>query len=208
MSAESQFKHAEAEILRGWHPNMEIKIQEAEYRYGTVTCKKTYLDNLRFMGAPHDWYVQGTSQPKTEEGKIYSLITGTGGDETVSLRRVVSGIISIYGHNKADDSKAILYELGMANDWYKKFLVLGAYFDRRLVAPFCVRNWWDHQSLYLEDGNTRALVYALRLLCGEEEYKPIPIIWCRTWNHVLSWADINANELGDSPFEIDGIEWK
>ena len=120
--------------------------------------------------------------------------------------------ITKYGNGKADDSSQILYRLGMANKWYKRFLAIGAYFDWRLFTPLWVRNWGDRQSLYIEDGNTRSLAYAMRVVCNEEDYKPAPIIWCRSWSHVLSWADNyerdpNADEKYGSHANIDGIKW-
>ena len=130
----------------------------------------------------------------------------------MSLRRVALGIIKKYGNSKPDDSAQILYRFSLANEWYKKFLIIGAYFDRRLFTPLWVRNWGDRESFYIEDGNTRSLDYALRLICKEEEYKPIPFIWCRSWGHVLSWADNyetdpNADKNYGSPADIIGIDY-
>ena len=212
MSVDLQFNNAESLITRGWLPSVETNIQETQYCYGTIESEKAFLQNLRFMGAPHDWYAYGSEKPITEEGRIYSSITGTGGHNTVSLHNVVSGIIRKYGNGKADDSSQILYRLGMANKWYKRFLAIGAYFDWRLFTPLWVRNWGDRQSLYIEDGNTRSLAYAMRVVCNEEDYKPAPIIWCRSWSHVLSWADNyerdpNADEKYGSHANIDGIKW-
>lgn len=212
MSSDLLFNYAEIRIVHGNYPSLEKNIQEAEYCCGTIECEDTFLDKLQFMGAPPHWYAYESETPITKEGEIYSSITGTGGYNTVSLRRVAQGIIDEYGDGKPSDSVQMLYRLGMAHEWYKKFMVIGAYFDRRLFTPLWVRNWGDRKSLYVEDGNTRSLNYALRLICKEEEYKPVPFIWCRSWRHVLSWADIydydpDADDKYGSPADIIGIDY-
>ena len=189
MSSELQFNYAEILIAQGKIPSLRADINKAEYCCGTIECEESFLDKLRFMGAPHDWYSYQSEKPITPEGEIYSSITGVGGHNTVSLRRVALGIVKKYGNSTPNDSSEILYRLGKANRWYRRFLALEAYFDRRLLTPLWVRNWGDRQSLYVEDGNARALAYALRLVCKEEQYKPIPLIWCRSWSHIFSWAD-------------------
>ena len=213
MSTDLQFNYAEILVTQGKLSDSQTNINNTEYRYGTIETENSFLDNLRFMGPPHHWFDSNSEKPITEEGKIYNSITGIGGHDTARLRRIVLGIVKKYGGSRLENPSQMLYRLGKANDWYKRFLAIEAYFDRRLLEPLWVRNWGDRQSLYIEDGNARSLAYALRLACKTEKYQPIPIIWCRSWSHVFSWADNyendpNADENYGSPASIEGIVWK
>ena len=67
MSSDLQFNNAENHIIRGVHPSLEINIQDAKYCYGTIECEDTFLDKIRFMGAPHHWYASGSEKPITKE---------------------------------------------------------------------------------------------------------------------------------------------
>ena len=48
--------------------------------------------------------------------------------------------------------------------------------------------------MYLVDGNHRALVYAIRLLADNDDFRPVPMLWCKSWDHILPWADAVASD--------------
>ena len=208
MSSELLFNYAESLRTQGRFNILEDGIKSAKYRHGKIFDGIVFLDSLRFMGPPFWWYYNnhGSNVPIAKEGRIYEDITNYSADGIVSLRMVAQRIINKYGRN-SDNSADILYVLGQEHDWYKRFYTLRAYFDVNLMSPLWVRTWDDRKTLYLEDGNTRALVYAIRLLCHEVEFEPVDIIWCRSWRHVLSWADVCEGERYDSPSDIDKIAY-
>ena len=45
---------------------------------------------------------------------------------------------------------------------------------------------------YLEDGNHRALVYAVFLRLHAETYQPVRVIFSEDWTHLYPWAQLTA----------------
>ena len=166
-------------------------IKGAKYHFGLITDKNVFLENLIWMGPPEDWW---TYTPfATKEGKVYEKIAPKG--ESRSLWNIVKRIRSDYSGNTPEQLLTALYQ---ASDWFGRHLSFSTHFDPLLSSPLWVRTlrkneqeawgepeWQDR--LYIEDGNHRALVYALRISCGED-FIPVPILWCGSWQHILCWA--------------------
>ena len=84
----------------------------------------------------------------------------------------------------------------MNNKWFEGCVAMNGTFDARLVRELWVRDLLTQELeqspdgiYYIEDGNHRALVYALNLEFNETEYIPVKVRWCKSWKHILSWAE-------------------
>ena len=87
--------------------------------------------------------------------------------------------------------------------WFKRHAYISRSFNKGLMGELWVRNLVksdvdDHErkgspngTFYIEDGNHRALVYAVHIELGKAVYKPVDAI------HATSW-DIACGILGHS----------
>ena len=81
------------------------------------------------------------------------------------------------------------------NKWFEGCVAINGTFDPRLMRELWVRDLFPHEAeqsqdgtYYIEDGSHRALVYALNLEFKVMEYMPIELRWCKSWKHILPWA--------------------
>ena len=81
------------------------------------------------------------------------------------------------------------------NTWFEGCVAMNSTFDPRLIRELWVRDLLRHESeqspegiYYIEDGCHRALVYALNLKLNEKKYIPVKVRWCKSWKHILPWA--------------------
>ena len=86
------------------------------------------------------------------------------------------------------------------NSWFRRYWLLSKGFEKEIMGDLWIRNIAINEreeehvkngSFYIEDGNHRALVYAVRLECGKEHYTPVKAL------HATSW-DITDFILGHS----------
>ena len=165
-------------------------IESTKYHFGLITDKNVFLEKLIWMGPPGEW--QTYTPSATKEGKVYEKIAPEG--ESRSLQNVAEQIRSNYLGNTPEQLLTALYR---DSDWFGRHLSFSTHFDPLLLSLW-VRTLRGHEKeawgepewqdrLYIEDGNHRALVYALRILCGDD-FIPVPILWCKSWQHILCWA--------------------
>ena len=180
-------------------------IENVEYHFGLID-ENVFLNNLIWMGPPGPW--QPYTEVATKEGKVYEKIVPK--VESRSLRDVAAGICLEYSGDTSEDNtpEQLLTALYQESDWFGRHLSFGTHLDPVILSPLWVRSmgrneegggesgWQD--KLYIEDGNHRALVYALRILYGQE-FLPVPILWCRSWKHILCWAGEPETAEQDSP---------
>ena len=193
MSNEALLRNA-IEVLT--QPNGLEQVREsikgAKYHFELITDEDVFLDNLIWMGAPKEWWAN--TDFATKEGKVYTKIAPKG--KSRSLRSVVERIRANYSGSTPEELFTSLYQ---ESDWFGRHLSLSTRFDPLLLSALWARSarhyekgecegsrWQD--TLYIEDGNHRALVYAMRILCEVEEFMPVPIIWCQSWKHIHCWA--------------------
>ena len=170
--------------------------ENAQYHFGLITDSNVFLEQLIWMGPPEEWQTYTTSA--TKEGKVYEKIVPEG--KSHSLGNIAERIRSEYSSTNPefDTPEKLLYKLYQDSDWFGRHFSIGMNFDPLLLSPLWVRTlqkneraaWGEpewHDRLYIEDGNHRALVYALRILCGDD-FIPVPILWCKSWKHILCWA--------------------
>lgn len=167
-------------------------IENAECHFGLIDDKDVFLDHLIWMGPPEEWRPHTPFADKT--GKVYEKIAPD--QESRSLRNVAKRIQSVYS---GDTPEQLLTALYQESDWFGRHLIYGTHLSSVILPPLWVRTSREHEKemlgepewqnkLYIEDGNGRALVYALRLLYGNEEFRPVPVLWCKSWKHILCWA--------------------
>ena len=90
--------------------------------------------------------------------------------------------------------------------WFMDHKELNQCFNKDFMPPIWVRNLSSDErnscpngSYYIEDGNTRSLVYALKAISEEVKYTPFPAI------HATSWG-VAAEILGHLPRKASGLE--
>ena len=174
--------------------NVRSEIENAKYRFGLIDDPNIFLENLIWMGAPEEWWAN--TPFATETGKVYEKIAPKG--KSRSLLSVAERIQSNYC-DLGETPEHLLTALYQESDWFGGHLRFSTHFDPLILTPLWVRNLREHErenceesewrdKLYIEDGNHRALVYALRVLYGTDKFKPVPILWCKSWKHILCWA--------------------
>ena len=202
MSDEVLLKNAIEVLVQDELEQVRENIEGAKYHFGLITDKNVFLNNLIWMGTPKEWWPN--TPFATKEGKFYEKIAPKG--ESRSLRSVAERIRSNYS---GDTPEELLISLYQESDWFGRHLSLSTHFDSLLLSPLWVRSCREYEKgdcaetkwqdkLYIEDGSHRALVYALRILCEVEEFIPIPILWCRSWQHILCWA-VDSKEAESTP---------
>ena len=168
------------------------------YEFTHLRVSKTDFDKLVFMNPP--------------EGKA-KWYNSTLEDLCVKpLNEVAGEVIRLSGARKADGAAKIFENLDLRayddspESWFTKHAEICRHFHKSQMSPIWIRNLGKHDGksvnrpisqdspckYYIDDGNTRALVYAVRLACGEESYEPIKTI------HATSW-DFTTGILGHQP---------
>ena len=190
------------------------------YEFTELQLDREEFDNLVFMNAPPWWKREYHSErrhnnPDLTEGQAFLLkLCGK------TLKEVVQKVIEkseLNGENST--STAVLEKLGMkakhkrsaeeSEPWFKPYADLSRCFNKERIPPIWIRNLSSEErnscpdrTYYIEDGNHRALVYALRLELKEEDtYNPFDAI------HGTSW-DIATGVLGFHPQRADVLENK
>lgn len=157
------------------------KIENAKYKRFTVS--EVDFNRLLFMEANTDvWAGKPTLVDKlTPEG------------EPRTLQIVVDRIVTEYPY---DSPLKILKHLSEDEPWFEGCFIISARFDRRLFGELLVRPLMAYERavhspetrFYVEDGNHRALVYAVFLKFGIGTYEPVPVIFSEDWSHIYPWG--------------------
>lgn len=185
-------------------------IKQAEYHFGLIDNPDDFLNTLVWLGPVGEW---GAFTPHANNmGKVYAQIAHK--NEERSIGKVADRILCEFGGDSKCPAEA-LTTLYRKTGWFGSYLHMYARFDPRLVGPIWVRSIRDYEKdqpiyggnsdskLYIDDGNHRALTYALHLLSGDEyrgeNFVPVPILWSESWNHILYWAEGRQTSTSDSP---------
>ncbi len=171
-------------------------VAHAKCYFGVIDDRDIFLNKLVFFGPPGRWKTH--DKYPTKSGVIYQKIAPEG--ESASLRCVTNRIQALYpGKTAAQCLQSLRQD---TDEWFADLLHLYVHFDVRIFSPLWVTSlrqihhkgsasgdssWKD--KMYLVDGNHRALVYAIRLLADNDEFTPVPLLWCKSWDHILPWAD-------------------
>lgn len=187
------------------------------YEFTELQLKKDEFFNLVFMGPPSWWENEEEYPPCWDKEKCPKLPPGKDTEFLVSLcykplKKVAKMVIDRSGLKGQNPTPTQVFEnidviaRGEKEPWFKRHAHLSQHFNKNLMDKLWIRNLAHHErkesqsgSFYTEDGNHRALVYALYIKLIEMHYEPINAI------HATSW-DIASGILGHQPQAADVLE--
>jgi len=161
------------------------RIERVEYK--TFTLSEADFDDLVFMEA------NDTVWANNQE--LVDLLTPK--DKSRTLKEVVDRILEVYPH---ESPIKVFKHLSEDEPWFEGCFLISARFDPRLMGELLIRPLTayekpahsPHIRFYLEDGNHRALVYAVFLRLCAEKYQPVRVIFSKDWTHLYPWAQLTA----------------
>ena len=127
--------------------------------------------------------------------KLVDTLTPKGTSRT--LKEVVDRILKTYPYQRPIQ---VFKHLSEDEPWFEGCFVISARFDPRLMGELLIRPLTAYEKpahspkirFYLEDGNHRALVYAVFLRLQAEMYQPVRVIFSKDWTHLYPWAQLTA----------------
>ena len=151
--------------------------------YETFMLRETDFYDLVFMEANDAVWANNQ--------KLVDLLTPKGKSRT--LKEVVDRILEVYPH---ESPIKVFKQLSEDEPWFEGCFLISARFDPRLMGELLVRPLTAYEKpahapkirFYLEDGNHRALVYAVFLRLHAEKYQPVRVIFSKDWTHLYPWA--------------------
>ena len=161
------------------------QIERVEYK--TFTLREADFYDLVFMEANDAVWA--------DNQKLVDLLTPKGKSRT--LKEVVDRILKAYLH---ESPIKVFKHLSEDEPWFEGCFIISARFDPRLMGELLVRPLAVYEKpahspkirFYLEDGNHRALVYAVFLRLCAERYQPVRVIFSKDWTHLYPWAQLTA----------------
>ena len=161
------------------------QIERVEYK--TFTLREADFDDLVFMEANDNVWANNQ--------KLVDLLMPKGKSRT--LKEVVDRILKVYPH---ESPIQVFKHLSEDEPWFEGCFLISARFDPRLMGELLIRPLAAYEKpahspkiqFYLEDGNHRALVYAVFLRLSEETYQPVRVIFSKDWTHLYPWAQLTA----------------
>ena len=179
---------ADAHQLSASHSEYEATRQQIKrVEYETFTLGKTDFDDLVFMEANDSVWANNQ--------KLVDLLTPKGKSRT--LKEVVDRILKVYPYESPIE---VFKHLSEDEPWFEGCFLISARFDPRLMGELLIRALTAYEKpahspkirFYLEDGNHRALVYAVFLRLYADAYQPVRVIFSKDWTHLYPWAQLTA----------------
>ena len=180
------------------------------YEFTRLKLDRNEFDNLVFMGEPpwwrkdeerHRFLIDICYKPLKEIAKAVIELSGLRGEDRTPVK--VFDSIDIIA---TDENGQVGKE-----PWFKRHACLSLSFEKDLMDNLWIRNiakssidprereCSPNGTFYIEDGNHRALVYAVHLELGQTVYEPVDAI------HATSW-DIANGILGHPMQPMDVLE--
>lgn len=161
------------------------QIESAAYK--TFTLSEAGFDDLVFMEANDTVWANNQ--------KLVDTLTPKGKSRT--LKEVVDRILEVYPY---ESPIKVFKHLSEDEPWFEGCFIISARFDPRLMGDLLIRPLAAYEKpvhspkirFYLEDGNHRALVYAVFLKLHAEKYQPVRVIFSKDWTHLYPWAQLTA----------------
>ena len=161
------------------------QIERAAYK--TFTLPESDFYDLVFMEANDAVWANNQ--------KLVDLLTPQGKSRT--LKEVVDRIMQVYPH---ESPIKVFKHLSEDEPWFEGCFIISARFDPHLMGELLIRPLTAYEKsahsprikFYLEDGNHRALVYAIFLRLHTEKYQPVRVIFSEDWTHIYPWAQLAA----------------
>lgn len=179
---------ADANQLSASHSEYEAnrhRIESAEYK--TFTLSEVDFYDLVFMEANDTVWA--------DNQKLVDILTPKGKSRTV--KEVVDRILKVYPY---ESPIKVFKHISDDEPWFEGCFIISARFDPRLLGELLIRPLAAYEKpahsprirFYLEDGNHRALVYAVFLRLHTEKYQPVRVIFSEDWTHLYPWAQLTA----------------
>jgi len=157
------------------------QIERAAYK--TFTLNEADFDDLVFMEANDAVWANNQ--------KLVDTLTPKGKSRT--LKEVVDRILAVYPYESPIE---VFKQLSKDEPWFEGCFIISARFDPRLMGELLIRPLTAYEKpahspkirFYLEDGNHRALVYAVFLRLCAGAYQPVRGIFSKDWTHLYPWA--------------------
>ena len=186
------------------------------YEFTELSLEKKEFDNLVFMGEPPWWKDVYKYPPNWDKVKEPDLPMPVGQEFLNSLcyqplKEVVNKIIDRSGLRRQSSSasevfaKIKIIARGDSEPWFKPHVDLSKKFSIDLMPRIWIRNLAPHEkasssdnSFYADDGNHRALVYAMLVACEQLDYEPFKAIHATSWDissEILGYCSQHANNL-------------
>ena len=161
------------------------QIERAAYQ--TFTLSEADFYDLVFMEANDNVWANNQ--------KLVDTLTPEGKSRT--LKEVVDRILKVYPYQRPIQ---VFKHLSEDEPWFEGCFIISARFDLRLLGELLIRPLTAYEEpahspkirFYLEDGNHRALVYAVFLKLCAEKYQPVRVIFSEDWTHLYPWAQLTA----------------
>lgn len=187
------------------------------YEFTKLKLTKDEFFNLVFMGAPPWWENKEKYPPCWDKEKYPELPPGKDTEFLIglcynTLNEVVEKLIDKSGLRGQNPHPTEVLEnidviaRGETENWFNRHVELSRCFEKGLMDKLWIRNLGPHErksdpsrSFYTEDGNHRAVVYALYIKLTEKPYELVDAI------HATSW-DIASGILGHLPQPTDYLE--
>ena len=153
--------------------------------YETFTLSEADFNDLVFMEANDNVW--------TNNQALVDRLTPTGQSRT--LKEVVDRLLEAYPYQRPIQ---VFKRLSADEPWFEGCFIISARFDPRLLGELLIRPLAAYEKpahpptirFYLEDGNHRALVYAVSLRLQTEAYQPVRAIFSRDWSHLYPWGQV------------------
>ena len=161
------------------------QIERAEYKIFTLSKSDFY--DLVFMEANDSVWANNQ--------RLVDTLTPKGKSRT--LKEVVDRILTVYPYERPIH---VFKQLSEDEPWFEGCFLISARFDPRLMGELLIRPLTAYEKpahfpnirFYLEDGNHRALVYAVFLRLCAEAYQPVRVIFSKDWTHLYPWAQLTS----------------
>ena len=169
------------------------------YHFTKLQLTENEFNNLVFMGSPSWWINEAEYPPwynkekcpklpvQEEHRFLHSLCFK-------SLKHIVQKIIERSGLDGQNLNPQDVFEnIGIIarydkEPWFKPHARLSRHFRKNLMGAIWIRNLTleernqcSAKAFYIEDGNHRALVYAVHIACGAATYEPVEAIHATSW---------------------------
>ena len=157
------------------------------YEFTKLRLEACEFDNLVFMNPPPSW------ERKPEEHEFLLSIC------TVSLKEVVKKVIGKSNYNGDDPTEVFknidVFTKSKDKPWFQRHAAISQDFDKGRMGELWIRNLSNYSggergkcpagSFYVEDGNHRALVYAMHIEFGKMKYSPVDAMHATSWDIIV-----------------------
>ena len=168
------------------------------YEFTKLQLTENEFNNLVFMGPPPWWTNEEEYPPRYNKEKCPKLPVREGDRFLHSLgfkplNHVAKKVIERSGLDGQNLNPTKVFEnIGIIarydeNPWFKKHARISRHFCKSSMTPIWIRNLAHYersqcsQTFYVEDGNHRALVYAVHIACGATTYESVEAIHATSW---------------------------